>query len=135
MSKSPEATGHHNSTKLLIFLFLIAIQFRPFQCDIPCMQCFIVCWQYKEGSFVGMNTIYFCNTYHILTFFCVDQTGDSVCRQQRMGAHCRGCSLEASEVGQRHRGGNGVRLSQTHPLIQQYLGGCLNDQIFAGMSE
>ena len=36
MSKCPEATRHHNSTKLLIFPSLRAIQFRPFQYDTPC---------------------------------------------------------------------------------------------------
>ena len=36
MSKPPEATRHHNSTKLLILLPLRAIWFRPFQYDTPC---------------------------------------------------------------------------------------------------
>ena len=36
ISTSPEATRHHNSTKLWILLPLRAIQFRPFQCDTPC---------------------------------------------------------------------------------------------------
>ena len=36
MSKSPKATRNHDLTKLLIFLSLRAIQFRPFQYDTTC---------------------------------------------------------------------------------------------------
>ena len=36
ISISPEATRHHNSTKLLILLPLRAILLHPFQYDTPC---------------------------------------------------------------------------------------------------
>ena len=36
MSKSPEATRHHNLTKLLVLLHLGAIYFNTFQYETPC---------------------------------------------------------------------------------------------------
>ena len=36
MSKPPEATRHHNSTKLLLLLHLRAIYFSTFQYETPC---------------------------------------------------------------------------------------------------
>ena len=45
ISTPPEATRHHNSTKLLILLPLRAIYLRPFQSDTPCT------WPFKSNKF------------------------------------------------------------------------------------
>ena len=45
ISTPPEATRHHDSTKLLILLPLRAIYLRPFQSDTPCT------WPFKSNKF------------------------------------------------------------------------------------